>query len=273
MSTQSHSRSATVAPAFSVPPLAVTKALSLSASLGDQLSRLYALVPNSAHVFGSPLGPIVHEGRSYQLPRFVYFGPHTSEVSVRLAFLGSFESRDLRPTLALLHLIEELALEPTIGQSLHLAFYPLIDLLGHLSAVPDRALRSAAWTYPSPPEINALAQDAMHRAYHGFVRVETASADEVMTLRLRGPQINKDEIEFVSSEETDPYPVRFESWPDQPVFDGPLSLGDDLLFRPFEVTLRVPANWPLEKYSDAVASILKRFIARYRGFLAYGQNL
>jgi len=264
---------ATVAPAHSVTPFPSASSLSLTAALGDQLSRLYALVQKSSHVFGSPLGPVAHEGRNYQLPRFVYFGPHTSEESVRLAFLGSFDSRDLRATLALLHLVEGLALEPSIGQSLHLAFYPLVDLLGHFGGLPDRALGSAAWTYPSPPEINTLAQDAKHRAYHGFVRVETAPADEVLTIRLRGPQINSDEIEFITSEETDPYPVRFESSHDEPVHDGPLSLGDDLPFRPFEITLRVPGNWPLERYSEAVSSILKRFIVRYRGFLAYGQHL
>ncbi len=273
MSTNKNFLRASVAPSLSVPPFPAAPSLSLTAALGDQLSRLYTLVQKSAHVFGSPLGPVAHEGRDYQLPRFVYFGPHTSEESVRLAFLGSFESRDLRPTLALLHLVEGLALEPSLGQSLHLAFYPLIDLLGHLHVVQDRALRSAAWTYPAPPEINLLAQDAKHRAYHGFVRIETAPADEVITLRLRGPHINKDETEFISSEETDPYPVRFESWPDQKVLDGPLSLGDDLLFRPFEITLRVPGNWPLENYSRAVSSVLKRFIVRYRSFLAYGQHL
>lgn len=273
MTIHNNSYRTTVAPSHSVPPFPAAQSLSLTAALGDQLSRLYALVQKSAHVFGSPLGPVAHEGRNYQLPRFVYFGPHTSEESVRLSFLGSFDSHDLRPTLALLHLVEELALEPSIGQSLHLAFYPLVDLLGHLSAVSDRALRSAAWTYPSPPEINALAQDAKHRSYHGFVRVETAPADDVITLRLRGPRLNASDVEFISSEDTDPYPVRFESWPDQPLLDGPLSLGDDLLFRPFEVTLRVPANWPLENYSEAVSSVLKRFIVRYRGFLAYGQNL
>jgi hypothetical protein len=273
MSTNQNSRFTPVAPAHSGPPYPAAQTLSLSAALGDQLSRLYSLVQHSAHVFGSPLGPLTHEGRNYQLPRFVYFGPHTSEESVRLAFLGSFDSRDLRPTLALLHLVEGLALEPSIGQSLHLAFYPLIDLLGHLRAVPDRSLRSVAWTYRAPPEITLLAQDAKHRAYHGFVRIETAPADEAITLRLRGPHLNPDESEFISSEETDPYPVRFESWPDEPVREGPLSLGDDLLFQPFEVTLRVPANWPIENYSEAVSSILKRFIVRYRGLLAYGQHL
>src|SRR4051812_3527006 len=78
--------------------------LSLSAALGQQLATLYALAQKSEHVFGTPLGPFEHAGRQHYVPRFVYFGPQTSEESPRLAFLAGLDSRDLRPTLALLHL-------------------------------------------------------------------------------------------------------------------------------------------------------------------------
>ena len=50
-------------------------------------------------------------------------------------------------------------------------------------------------------------------------------------------------------------------------------MADDLPVRPFELTLRLPSAWPAELYREATASILKRFIIRYRGILAYGQHL
>jgi len=268
MNPTSSPRSATVARAHSV-----ASPLSLSAALGDQLSTVYALAQSSQHVFGSPLGPFHHEGRPYQLPRFVYFGPHTSDVSVRLAFLGGLDSRDLRPTLALLHLVEGLAREPSIGQSLHLAFYPLVDVLGQLSESPDRDLASAIWGESTAPEIALLSQDARHRSYHGFVRVESAPTDDVVTLRLRGPRIHSPGTELITSEETEPFAVRWEAWSEKAATTGPLALGDDLPFHPFELTLLVPFNWKLETYRAAVATILRRFIVRYRGFLAYGQHL
>lgn len=267
MSTPS-SRPATVARAS-----APATSLSLSAALGEQLSTLYTLAQRSDFVFGTPLGPFSHGGRSHYLPRFVYFGPHTSEESPRIAFLAGLDSRDLRPTLALLHLVEELALAPDIGQSLHLAFYPLVDVLGHLQPENSRDLASQNWSAASAPEIDTLAKEARLRTYHAFVRLESVTSDDAITVRVRTASASSSGAPFLSSEDTDPYPVRWEIESDAPISSGPLSLGDDLPFRPLDITLRVPAAWSPEFHREAVASILKRFIVRYRGFLAYGQHL
>ncbi len=264
----SPSRPATVAHAS-----ASASSLSLSAALGEQLSTLYALAQRSDYVFGTPLGPVYHAGQHHYLPRFVYFGPHTSEESPRIAFLAGLDSRDLRPTLALLHLVEELALAPDIGQSLHLAFYPLVDVLGHLQPAAGRDLTAQRWSAASAPEIDALAKEARLRTYHAFVRIESVSSDDAVTLRVNTAPGSVANAPFFSSEDTEPYPVRWEIESGPPPAAGPLSLGDDLPFRPIDLTLRIPATWSPDYYREAVASILKRFIVRYRGFLAYGQHL
>ena len=267
MSTSS-SRPATVAHAS-----ASATSLSLSAALGEQLSALYTLAQRSDYVFGTPLGPFFHAGRHHYLPRFVYFGPHTSEESPRIAFLAGLDGRDLRPTLALLHLVEELALAPDIGQSLHLAFYPLVDVLGHLPAHGGRGLGEQPWSAATAPELDILAKEARLRTYHAFVRIESVSADDVITVRIGSTPGSLASAPYFSSEDTEPYPVRWEIESGPSPAGGPLSLADDLPFRPIDLTLRIPANSSPEYYRDAVASILKRFIVRYRGFLAYGQNL
>jgi hypothetical protein len=267
MSTSS-SRPATVAHAPASAP-----SLSLSAARGDQLSARDTLAQRSDYVFGTPLGPFFHGGRHHYVPRFVYFGPHTSEESPRIAFLAGLDSRDLRPTLALLHLVEELALAPDIGQSLHLAFYPLVDVLGHLQPDTGRELARQHWSATAAPELDLLAKESRLRTYHAFVRVESASADDAVTVRVGSAPGSLASAPFFSSEDTEPYPVRWEIESGLPPVDGPLSLEDDLPFRPIDLTLRIPANWSPEYYRGAAASILKRFIVRYRGFLAYGQNL
>jgi hypothetical protein len=266
MSSTSSSRPATVA---RIRP----SSLSLVAAIGDQLSRLYGLAERSQHVFGTPLGPFAAGGRQHHLPRFVYFGPHTSEESPRLAFLAGLDRRDLRPTLALLHLIEELAVRPDLGQSLNVSFFPLVNVLGHLQ--PGRAsdLAGEGWGASAAPEIDLLARDARLQNYHAFVRVETGPADDAVTLRLRASAAGSPSVPLVSSADFEPFAVRWEIDTDATPAAGPLSIGDDLAFRPLELTLRVPADWSPEFYREAVTTILKRFIIRYRGLLAYGQHL
>jgi hypothetical protein len=174
-----------------------------------------------------------------------------------------------------LHLVEELARTPDIGQSLHLAFYPLIDVLGHLQpdSAPRRELAGQRWSADAAPELDLLAKESRLRTYHAFVRIESVSADDAVTLRIGTAPGSLANAPFFSSEDTEPYPVRWEIESGPPPVSGPLSLADDLPFRPIDLTLRIPANWSPEFYSNAVSSILKRFIVRYRGFLAYGQNL
>lgn len=254
----------------------LASSVSLPAAFAEQLSGLYGLVERSRFVFGSPLGPFTFGGRDFSIPRFVYFGPHAATEALRLAFFAGLDHRDLRSTLALLHAVEQLALKPDLGQGLNLSFFPLIDLLGVAGALPDRQLAAEHWGRTSAPEINLLEKDARLRGYHGFVSVETATGEDIVTVRLRGAdeaQYASPDLELFSSEDIDPFPVRWEASPFHPPVSGPLSVSDDLPLRPFELTLRIPAAWSAELYREATASILKRFVLRYRGFLAYGQHL
>lgn len=248
---------------------------SLPAAFSEQFAALYDLVQGSQFVFGSPLGPFQVQARSFSLPRFVYFGPHTSDASLRLAFTAGLDHRDLRSTLALLHLVEQLVRKPDIGQGLNLSFFPLVDVLGLAGLAPDRGLGAAHWAHSREPEIKLLERDARLTGYHGFIRLGTAAGQDVATgqLRFAGTENPTPDVELISSEDFEPFPVRWESGPSLHPLDGPLSVADDLAVRPFELTLRLPAGWSFEFHREAAASILKRFIIRYRGFLAYGQHL
>lgn len=269
MSTTSSSRTETAARA-----LAPSSQVSPFLEFNERLTALYALSQRSQYVFASPLGPFYRQARHYHVPRFVYFGPHTSDESLRLAFHAGFDARDLRGTLALLHFVERLALTPDLGQGLNLSFFPLADVTGLLrNGTQD--LASVSWVAPDVPELRLLAGDVRSRAYHGFVRVETTpAADDVITVRLRGHPADALGLELLSSHDIAPWDVRWESDAiDAVPADGPLSLSEDLPFRPFELTLGLPSTWSVELHREAATTILKNFIQRYRGFHAYAQHI
>lgn len=272
MSHSLSSRFATVARVLApaAPPLSVPAAFS------EQLSSLYQLVQRSHYVFGSPLGPFYDQARHFDLPRFVYFGPHASDAALRLAFYAGFDHRDLRPTLAILRLVEGLALDPDLGQALNLSFFPLVDVLGLAQRASGRRLADENWLHPAAPELSLLEKDARVRGYHGFVRLESAPGEDVVTIRLRGvsPVENSaPALELISSDDVTPFAVRWESETDADIRHGPLAIADDLPLPPFELTVRLPAAWSLDLYTEAAASILKRFVLRYRGFISYAQHL
>jgi hypothetical protein len=268
MSSIPFSRLTAGAPAAAVRP---------AEAFASHLSAVYALSQKNHYIFGSPLGPFFQQGRHAYVPRFVFFGPHASDDSWRLAFQAGYDSRDLRASRALLHLVENLAHHAEAGHGLNLSFFPLVDAAGLYHGVLPRRLEGIHWGGSAMPEIDLLEKDARLRGYHGFVRVESADAgEEIITIRVRQPGgfAASPDLELISSEETEPFPVRFECQSTRgAVTDGPLSVADDLPVRPFELVLRVPALWPDDIYHEAVSFILTRFILRYRAFQAYGQHL
>jgi hypothetical protein len=246
-------------------------------SLGSDLSSLYALSQNSRFLFASPVGPFAAGGRPAYLPRFVFFGPHACDESWRIAFLAGFDHGDLRASRALVALATRLTADSETGHALNITFFPLVDVVGLVTGVTGRNLAAVRWSSEGPAEIELLDKDARQRGYHGFVRVETAQADEeLIVVRVRGPfaKVLSPDIELITSEETRTFPVRFEAVTDgTPPADGPLSISDDLLLSPFELTLRIPGTWSDDAYQHAAITILERFLRRYRAFQAYGQHL
>src|SRR6202161_21781 len=102
-----------------------TDTISSSLSLLIHLSAIYKLTQESNHLFASPLGPF-HLGRRHAyLPRLVFFGPHASDESWRLAFLAGFDARDGRSSHSLLTLAERLAADSEGGEGVLLAFFTI----------------------------------------------------------------------------------------------------------------------------------------------------
>lgn len=271
MSTLVSSRLEAVAPSLSAPA-----STSLTAAFGAQLADLAGLVRRSSHLYTSPIAPLALAHPQQALPRFVYFGPDTNEVSPRLAFYAGHDHRDLRGTHALLHFVHRLALQPDIGHGLYLSFFPLVDVLGLAGRAASRPLASASWVGPAEPELNLLAHDARSKGYHGFVRLETVSGDDTIVVRLRSLTSRFHEtpqVDLLSSIDVAPFQVRWEAEARESLPDGPLSLADVLPFPAFELVLGLPAAWNAELHREATASILKRVVLRYRSFLAHAQHI
>ncbi|WP_043588890.1 hypothetical protein [Geminisphaera colitermitum] len=236
------------------------------------LSRLYRIAQRSDYVFASPLGPFYRGGRHYPLPRFVYFGPHTSDASLRLAFYAGWDHTEPRTTLSLLHFIEHLATQPDIGHGLNLSFFPLVDILGLIHG-DDRDLATASWTLPAADheEIEHLALDVRGTHYHGFVRLETTHDDAItVTLRVPDNDTAYTGVELLNSEDFGAWPVRWEGDASghTAAITGPLSLAEDLPRQPFELTLAIPAGWTDAQHHEAVAHTLRNIILRQRAFEA-----
>jgi hypothetical protein len=253
-------------------PRTPVSAVAPSIDLARRLSRLYERAEESDHIFVSPLGPFHDEVAPRYLPHFVYFGPLTSQDSLRLAVLAGFDSQDQPASRAVLAFIEGLAVRPEIGHALNISFFPIVNLLDDPAG---RRLSAEHWGRSREPEIQLLRQDTVVRGYHGFFRIGSTSDDgPSATVRtVHSPAVQATGVELFTSGDFHPWPVRFEAVAVDAVASGPLSVADDLPFAPFEVELAIPAAWSPARTDSALAKVLKRLIVHFRGFQAYGHNL
>lgn len=242
-------------------------------SLQDRLSRLYTVAQDADYVFGSPLGPLA--GATLALPRFVYFGPQTSEVSPRLSVLSGLGRHDALAARALLAFIERLARSPEIGHALNIAFFPVANASALLGDTEDNDLGRETWTDAHTPELRLLAQDARQRQYQGFIRVVTTADDEpsAWVRTIDSHFAERSTADVFDSRDFEPWQVGFATLSATAAVRGPLSLAHDLPFPPFDVELAIPADWSQAHADTQLAAILKRLITHYRGFIAYGQHL
>lgn len=246
-----------------------------SITLAQRLHALHESAQRSDHVFASPLGPFREEGAEYYVPRFVYFGPHTSQESLRVAVLSGFSRHDGVVVSALLSFVEQLARQSDIGQSLNVSIFPIANVVGLLGGAEERDLAETHWARATQPEIELLGQDARRCGYQGFIRVTTTTDDQpsARVTTVRSLTSHSSEVEIFSSADFSPWPVRFENVAVSQARTGPLTIADDLPYAPFEIELALPADWPQPLVDRMLSGVLKRLLIRYRGFLAYGQHL
>jgi hypothetical protein len=253
--------------------------------LAGSLARLTTLAAHSSHVFTSPLGPFTHGAASFTLPRFLFVGENAAEEAWRIGVYAGLDGTDTRASLAVLRALERFALEPGLGHSFNLVFYPVVNPSG----VADETRRTRAghllaeqsWASSTAPELQWLERDARSLQLHGAFVVQSDPAADQIQGWLRGfspgePFLHAEPVRGTSKVGYLPFkfPVQWEPHPEGfNAQTGPLTLADDFRIRPFEVTLNVPGEPPLEWAVQSVANTLRVFLNNFRTAAATGLNI
>jgi hypothetical protein len=246
--------------------------------LEERLQRLYQGSAFSQAVFPTPLGPLGEGAGDLIVPRFSCLSPRTSEESLRVAVYGGLEYQDRRSSEAVLHLLEQLLLEPGVSDGIFLSLVPLVDVFGAEHGLSGRALQTQPWSRSATPELRLLARDALQHAYHLMVLLETrlsTSLEDSLELVLEqadGSTAAQELAGHLVPADFAPFGprVRVETVSRD---IGVHSLGQDLGVAPVVLRFRLPEHWSVELSQVAVARIARRLILRYRGHQSFGQHI
>ncbi len=237
-------------PVFSSP---ILRPRSFSDAVLERLARLSPRAERSAALFAAPLGPDEH---GFYLPRFVAFGPNSTDLDARISVLAGFAEGDESSSLAAFDLIDAATAAPeTIGGV-------VLDVVPLVNRGPGD-LWSASWTTGERPELALLEREYRRLAPHAVVKLRRGP--------WRFPQ-GTVRGESLSHWLDGAAPALLAAgWVEQPahqiMVEGIDGVVPDLPFRPLELQLTLGR--------DAVgnSAALRAIVQRIRALLAHGQHL
>ncbi len=219
----------------------------------DRLARLSPRAERSASLFAAPLGPDEH---GFYLPRFIAFGPNSTDADARISLLAGFDESDDASSLAAFDLLDFATGTPAAIGGVVLDVVPVVN-----RGTGD--LWSASWISGDRPELALLEREYRRLAPHAVVKLRRGPW-RFPQGAVRGTSLSHWLDEAAPA-------LHAAGWVEEQaqefVTEGIDGLVPDLPFRPFELHLT------LGRDSDGNAAALRAIVQRIRELLAHAQHL
>ena len=250
------------------------------------VAQLDHLADNSDHLFKKPFGQIESNGRSYQLPRYLYLGPTGGGDVIRIGVFATIHGDEPEGALAITRLVAALEKNPEIAKGYCLFFYPVCNPTGFEDntrpARSGRDLNREFWTGSAEPEVRLLETEIWTHAFDGIITLHADDTSDGVYGYVAGAVLSENLLEPALREAEQFLPRNRRRQIDgfaarngiiSQSFNGVLRAPRDLKRPPFEITLETPQKAPLHRQVEAFSSALQTILIEYRYLMAIAQNI
>ncbi len=226
------------------------------------------------------------DGRSYQLPRYLFVGPKGGDEPLRIGLFAGIHGDEPEGVRALVRFLASLEQEPEPAQGYCFFAYPICNPTGFEDGTRNsrngRDLNREFWRGSREPEVRLLESELIAHSFHGIISLHTDDTSDgfygfahgaTLTHDLIGPAL-KAAGQFLPVNENkmiDGFRARNGVIRDG--YQGVLRAPPKVRPRPFEITLETPQWAPAFLKEAALLSALRSILLRYREFIAFAPNL
>lgn len=267
-------------------PTVITKPLPERRAVDRLLAQLDQLAENSEHLFKKPCGNFQSDGRAYNLPRYIFLGPHGGGDIIRIGIFATIHGDEPEGALALTRLVAELEKNPELAKGYCLFLYPVCNPTGFEDgtrhARSGKDLNREFWRNSAEPEVRVLETEIWTHAFDGIITLHSDDtshgvygyvAGAILSENLLEPALREAERFLPRNEWKQIDGFEAQNGIITQCYDGVLRAPRKMRQPPFEVTLETPQKAPLHRQVEAFSVALQTILIEYRYLMAVAQNI
>jgi hypothetical protein len=255
-------------------------------SIADLLAPLDQLVKDSPNLIVNREARFEMEGQSYVLPRYLFIGPKSGDVPIRIGIFAGIHGDEPEGAFAAVRFLRFLDAYADLAAGYCLSVYPVCNPTGfedntrHSRRGKD--LNREFWNKSAEPEVGLLQAELVSQSFHGIISLHVDDTGNGFYGFVDGATLTRHLIEpalkaadaFLPLDKRaliDGFPARNSVV--RHSFPGVLRAPPLVRPRPFEIILEAPKNHPAYLTEWAFVAALQSILDGYRKFIAYARNL
>jgi protein MpaA len=255
-------------------------------SLKELLLPLFIQVGQSEALRADSIGMFHHGDRRYWLPRFVFRGPETGDPPIKVGLFAGIHGDEPAGILALIDLLQELELDPSLLRAYQLWIYPVCNPTGYEDGTrhsrSELDLNRQFWRGSEAPEIALLESELRSRQLHGIISLHSDDTSEGLYGFVRGATLTEQLMKpaLAAAEKALPRNQREQIDGFHAVegiiragYGGVLSAPPEATPAPFEIVLETPASAPLNLQRRSFVLAIKEILREYRRIVAFAVDI
>jgi hypothetical protein len=273
-----------------VRPATVTKAGSFESrsrrSIPELLAPLEQVAAKSPNIVVNRDARFEVDGESYFLPRYLFIGPKSGDVPIRIGIFAAIHGDEPEGAFAAVRFLQFLENYADLAAGYCLSVYPVCNPTGfedntrHSRRGKD--LNREFWRKSREPEVGLLQAELVSRSFDGIISLHVDDTSDGFYGIVNGATLATDLIEPALKAADAFLPLdkraRIDGFPAsnsvvRDSFPGILSAPPVVRPRPFEIVLEAPKGQPTFLTEVAFVAALQSILAGYRTFIAYARNL
>jgi len=252
----------------------------------DLLEPLLARARTSASLLHKPLPQFDIGDVKYQIPRFIFLGPHGGAEPIRIGIFGAIHGDETATATALVKFLELLDQAPDLALDFCLFVYPVCNPTGFEDGTRfsrrGRDLNREFWNNSREPEVLGLQMELCTHAFDGIISLHADDTTDgvygfvngaTLTQNLIEPALKAAELFLPRNQQPLIDGFAAEKGIIREGYRGILSAPPQVSPRPFELVFETPHLAPVALQEQALIVALLSILAEYRKTVSYAANL